>query len=219
MDKEYIKEKVVQVYKECGVRSFPVDCFAILNHYNLRTITYQEAKKNSPDLYTAISGYSKDAFKFRMTIYYNASNANGRIRFTLMHELGHYVLGHTESTPDNEDAADYFASQMLAPRVAINKHGCTTSEELHKLFGLSYAAANRTLIDYKSWNNGRWSTADKTLAKWLYSPEPTQKHPAKTVRRRNQSTRRYIRERASFLAENYDMFAIAEHNYLYGKDL
>lgn len=214
MDKEYIKEKVVQVYKECEIRSFPVDCFAILGHYDLHTITYQDAKKNSPDLYTAISGYSKDAFRFRMTIYYNALNTEGRVRFSLMHELGHYILGHTKSTPDNEDAADYFASQMLAPRVAIKKNGCTTSEDLHTLFGLSYAAANRTLTDYKNWIRSQQSKADKKLDLWLYPPECKQKHPRKT-----RNTRRYIRERTAFLSENYDMFALAEHDYLYGNDL
>lgn len=214
MDKKYIKEKVVQVYKECKIRSFPVDCFSILNHYNLHAIKYQEIKKNSPDLYTAISGYSKDAFKFRMTIYYNSLNTEGRVRFSLMHELGHYILGHTESTPDNEDAADYFASQMLAPRVAIKKNECATAEDLHDLFGLSYAAANRTLTDYKNWIRDPWSEADKKLDLWLYPPKHKQKHTRKT-----RNTRRYIQERATFLSENYDMFAIAEHNYLYGKDL
>lgn len=212
MDKEYIKEKVVQVYKECAIYSFPVDCFAILSHYGLHTITYQEAKKNSPDLYAAISSYSKDAFRFRMTIYYNTLNADGRIRFSLMHELGHYILGHTKSTPDNEDSADYFASQILAPRVAINKHGCKNAEELHEIFGLSYAAANRTLSDYKCWIMDKPSKADKKLELWLWPSE--RRYPQKA-----RNTKRYIRERANFLSEHYDMFAIAEHNYLYGNDL
>ena len=45
-------------------------------------------------------------------------------------------------------------------------------------------------------------------------------HPAKRRRRRrNRKQEHYVQERSAFLMEHYDVFAIAEHNYLYGKDL
>ena len=43
--------------------------------------------------------------------------------------------------------------------------------------------------------------------------------PRKRKRRKNRKHERYVHERAAFLMEHYDMFAMAEHNYLYGKDL
>lgn len=45
-------------------------------------------------------------------------------------------------------------------------------------------------------------------------------HPTKRrKRRRNRKQERYAQERAAFLMEHCDIFAIAEHNYLYGNDL
>lgn len=38
-------------------------------------------------------------------------------------------------------------------------------------------------------------------------------------RRRNRKQERYVQERSAFLTEHCDMFALAEHNYLYGNDL
>ena len=45
------------------------------------------------------------------------------------------------------------------------------------------------------------------------------KYPRRRKRRKNRKKERYVQDRVAFLSENCDMFAIAEHNYLYGKDL
>lgn len=170
MNLELIKEKVLDVYKECNIHTFPIDCFAILSHYGIRTITYCEVKNNNPELYQAIANYSNDAFRFRMSVYYNSSNSSGRIRFSLMHELGHYILDHREECLNNENEADCFASYMIAPRVAIDHLCLSTADDLHDIFGLSYAAANRTLCDYKQWKNIEHGISDDELRIWLYYP-------------------------------------------------
>ena len=170
MNCEYIREKVFEVYKECDIRIFPIDCFEILEHYGLRIFDYQETKESNPELYDSILKYSKDAFRFRMSVYYNSLNTFGRIRFSLMHELGHFILEHSEETPDNEEEADYFASNMLAPRIAIQEKNYKTAEEIHDYFGLSYAAANRTLIDYKKWAMNEISPSDKSMRHWIFYP-------------------------------------------------
>lgn len=222
MNYEHIKEKVVEVYRECKIRTFPIDCFSILKHYKMRTISYLDVKDNNPELYKAITYYSKDAFRFRMTIYYNPCNTEGRIRFSLMHELGHFILRHTGDSRENEDEADYFASQMLAPRVAIRKNKCETSDDLHEVFGLSYAAANRTLVDYKSWREGKWSKADNELDLLIYYPNTyglLQHRSSRSVRKRNRAECDYIIQKSAFLHKHYDMFVIAENDYLYGDNL
>ena len=168
MNLEHIKEKVFEVYKECDIHSFPIDCFSILKHYGIRLITYKEAKEQNPELYRAISNYSNDAFRFRMSVYYNSSNTDGRIRFSLMHELGHFILGHTEENSNNENEADCFASNMLAPRVAIEEAECSTSDDIHDKFGISYAASNRTLIDYNHWKLSERPKIDNQLHLWIF---------------------------------------------------
>ena len=97
-------------------------------------------------------------------------------RFTMAHELGHMVLGHQSSfdekigfagrhspmsRPDQEAAADTFASELLAPkRLGLNaarRHGWTR-DKLHQAaniyqlslrLGISYEAACWALVAWK----------------------------------------------------------------------
>lgn len=146
LDLEYINKKILEVYKECNIRSFPIDCFSVLKHYGLQTITYKETKEQNPELYKAIYRYSNDAFRFRMSVYYNSTNSDGRIRFSLIHELGHYILGHTEESSDNEDEANTFASNFLAPRPITFQQGLKTAEQIRDYYGISISAANQALV-------------------------------------------------------------------------
>ena len=79
-------------------------------------------------------------------IYYNDSIQDARVRFTLMHELGHILLGHhqllgedtlvgKESNPEYlaaDTQADQFSINMLAPAPAVFRllkaHGFTCTE-------------------------------------------------------------------------------------------
>lgn len=57
----------------------------------------------------------------RCIIYYNESEMKERVRFSLLHELGHYILGHDLNTKDlklynkQEIEANCFAAQLLMP--------------------------------------------------------------------------------------------------------
>lgn len=146
LDLEYINKKILDVYKECHIRSFPIDCFSVLKHYGIQTIMYKEMKEQNTELYKAIYHYSNDAFRFRMSVYYNSTNSDGRIRFSLIHELGHYILGHTEDGSDNEDEANTFASNFLAPRPITFQQGLKTAEQIRDYYGISISAANQALI-------------------------------------------------------------------------
>lgn len=83
-----------------------------------------------------------------------------RIRFTIAHELGHIMLGHTFSpigrrripatTQNNgemmeydnmEFAANIFASRLLAPACVLYELGITDAKKISKLCGLSMQAA------------------------------------------------------------------------------
>lgn len=171
MDYSLIIDKIYDVYAECEVHTFPIDCFDILRHYGFRLYTYSQIQQVNARLHEMCRKYSDDAFRYNDIICYNQKAIECRIRFSLMHEFGHYILGHEESSPENEDEADYFASCILAPRIAISKT-CRTADDIHDKFGLSYAASNRALADFRRWYPMGRSETEKKLEELLFHNAP-----------------------------------------------
>ena len=95
-------------------------------------------------------------------IYYNPTESEIRQRFTLAHELGHHLLGHTRykneyrdnftEKPDNlfDIEANLFAVEILMPSGAIlrlaGSKGCRTENDLAVLFNVSLEAMHWKLI-------------------------------------------------------------------------
>ena len=121
MEYIYIADMILKVYRECGIKDFPIPCLDILRHYEFRTITYSRLKELNPEIYTLCVTASNDAFcdQRNRIIAYNEKAVLGRIRFSLMHELAHCVFEHTGEDPENEEIADCFSGNILAPRSAI----------------------------------------------------------------------------------------------------
>ena len=81
----------------------------------------------------------------------NPHDQQPRQRFTIFHELGHYLLGHLGETPLSrsekecrpveEQAADRFAIDMLAPACVLWAMGLKTPEEIAKVCQISMQAA------------------------------------------------------------------------------
>lgn len=215
MNIDLIDNKILSIYKECKIQTFPIDCELILQHYGFVLYTYKELQNANKTLYNAAKSYSNDAFRFRMSIYYNSCMPKNRIRFTLMHELGHFILGHRSQEIESEQEADYFASCMLVPRIAILRTGCTTADDIHDQFEVSYTAANRILSDFRHKKDSGWGKSDQAISNWLYPPEP--KVPSKqeismitmpekkgrkeTARQRKR--REEMEERARFLSTHF----------------
>lgn len=97
---------------------------------------------------------STNTMVIREDVYESALAGNGRDRFTLAHELGHYILhssgvqlcrsdgGHVVAFCDPEWQANTFASKLLMPDHLI--YGLTPSE-VSRNFGTSYQAAEIAL--------------------------------------------------------------------------
>lgn len=146
-----LMEQILSVYKKCNIRALPVNCFSVIEKYGFRLYTYAQLKEQNEHLYNLVIAYSKDSITFGDIIIYNEKQAKRRIPFSIMHEFGHYILGHKDETPENEDEADEFASNILAPRILIHKYSCRDAIQIHDTFGLSYQASNRALMSYKKW--------------------------------------------------------------------
>ena len=64
----------------------------------------------------------------RNEVVYNERKNYGRVNHTIMHEIGHIVLGHTEDSDLAEAEVSFFAKYALAPPILINKLKLETPE-------------------------------------------------------------------------------------------
>ena len=177
MDYNKMVTATIEVFRECDVHSFPIDCGDLLRHYGYRVLTYNELLKKNSELYSLCMEYSEDAFRSgsAKVVAYNPNRPHGRIRFSLMHELGHHVLDHTGTSDQNEKEANAFASYILAPRMAIHYAKCKNANDVARLFDMSFEAADNAFMDYRRWHRSvvvyKMSTTDKAMYAHFYNSD------------------------------------------------
>jgi len=137
------EKEVLEVYKHCGVKSFPVDCEMVFRMLGYEVLLYKQVADKDINVLRKMNAISHDGYTVpsELKVYINGSQYRSRQRFTLAHELGHLIM----FTKD-EDVANAFASSFLAPRPIIFARQFRTADELVKAFGISYKAANHALI-------------------------------------------------------------------------
>ena len=150
INEKKVIETVTEVYKICQIKKIPIDCIEVLRILNIQLIPYGRL---SQDKLNACMKISPDAFCMNETIYYNSNNIYTRIRFSIMHELGHILMNHAANDPDKEQEADLFASWMLSPRVDLILCKKLTNAEVARRYDISIKAAEVIIEDYKKWQN------------------------------------------------------------------
>lgn len=165
MDLQEIKQNVLLVYNNCQVKSFPISCTSILEHFHTKLYPYSYIKSANEELYQICQKYSKDAFTFQGIICYNDSMPKERIRFTLMHELGHAML-----STENETLANQFASQILIPRSILIYSSLADIVSVSRLFCVSKEAASYALLDVQEHTAAHQTDIDTKILKHFYDP-------------------------------------------------
>ncbi|MDO5576216.1 MAG: ImmA/IrrE family metallo-endopeptidase [Fibrobacter sp.] len=177
--------KILEVLKKCQIHSFPVDCERLLDIYCCNCIPYSSLSSREQLL---CHQFPKDAVlvndKGFLKLFYDDSQCDTRIRFSWMHGLGHFVLGHLDpmysaslSEEEKEQEANYFASNLLAPHLAIYYSGLRTPEVVADVFSISNKTASYALKNFYRWfayhQNSRKSLnfVDFQLHEHLYPKE------------------------------------------------
>jgi Zn-dependent peptidase ImmA (M78 family) len=132
----------------------PVDIVALTIQQGLKILYFNPAQSKSNTL-ESVSGLLDKANK---SIYVNATDSQERQRFTIAHELAHYIYGHDEDkfglnyrdgNRDRNSAerqADDFAAEVLMPSPIVRKKIKEYSDarpslsEFASLFGVSLEA-------------------------------------------------------------------------------
>ena len=120
-----IETAVVKLFIMLKIDTYPIDPFDIIQKlgFVLRKYsemsTYEQIKLRSRDL-DATSCFDPELQTF--VISYDDTKYPRRIRFTLMHEVGHIVLDHKEESELAKRMANYFAAYALAPSPIIHAY-------------------------------------------------------------------------------------------------
>lgn len=151
---EEIERRVVDLYVEQDIHNMPIDPFNIIKNRGYALIPFSTFNPNNrPDCIDE----DNDAFSFydptmkTQVIVYNDEKPLNRIRFTLMHELGHIDLGHKCESDLARKMADYYAGYALAPNPLIGKYACETVQDISSKFWISSECAEVRIDRYQKW--------------------------------------------------------------------
>ena len=151
---EQIKQEVVNLFEKYNINCVPINGFEIANKMGIKVIPYSAKVGRTRDL---CFKESEDGFSIKKGnkwyIFYNDDKKFGRINNTMLHEIGHIVLDHTEDSLLAEKEVKFFAKYALVPPVLVQKLNLTTPEEISEKFNVSYEAAYYALIYYNKWLN------------------------------------------------------------------
>lgn len=134
---KYIKEVARKALISSDCMSLPIDIEKVAKKFELNVVEF--------DFADSISGVLK---KDRNVIGINKKQPKVRQRFTIAHELGHFLLGHdigknedvvdddSEKPLHKEREANIFASQILMPEEALVNEIKKEKIDLKKLAGI-----------------------------------------------------------------------------------
>lgn len=137
---------------------YPLDVWELVESYGLKTVSYTKfAEKYNCEFsdLTDISIYGfllRDKNSCNAIIYYNDRQSVPTQRFTLLHELGHYVMDHYIDNKENDRLVDCFARNLIAPVSICKKLELKHSFQISEYFNISPSAgvtrANLLELDY-----------------------------------------------------------------------
>lgn len=150
---EEIKRIVVRMFVKYGVSCVPINGFEIAHKMEIKIIPYSVyplskrwlLQKKSED------GFSVERTNGQWYIFYNDEKDYGRVNNTIMHEIGHIVLDHSEDSELAEKEVQFFAKYALAPPVLIHKFKLDTPKSISQMFEISYEAACYAYDYYQKW--------------------------------------------------------------------
>jgi Zn-dependent peptidase ImmA (M78 family) len=156
-DQEYesIKQEVIDILARYDIRCTPISGFEIAQKMGIIVMPYSALTKKQRQAVEEISsdGCYMEPGDGREYIIYNDTEGYARSNMTLLHEIGHCVLGHDDDTDPAlaEAEANFFAKYIIAPPPLIHQIKPTCPEDIQKYFCVSHQAACNALNYYHKW--------------------------------------------------------------------
>ena len=155
---EFIKQEVVHLFVTHNVSCIPINGFELAYKMGIRLIPYSALPVETQ---IQLIEASQDSIFLETigqeTIYFNDEMMEvnyARVNMSLLHEIGHDVLGHTglkENEDIEETEAGFFARYAAAPPPLVHRIQPTTAMDIELHFQLSREAARNAFQYYQKW--------------------------------------------------------------------
>ena len=159
-DERYEEIKLAATELLCGLGAghYPLDVRWLVERMGVQLVEYSSLPEPDrarmlalePDGCTACLVDSPGRKGHRIA--YNDSVDFSRQRFTLLHEIGHVVLGHKQSSELAEAEANFFAKFAIAPPALVNLIKPTDYMDIAIVFGTSAECAYYCMSYYRKWS-------------------------------------------------------------------
>ena len=105
------------MFVKYGVSCVPINGFEIAQKMGVKIISYSAISESKRWLLIKKSedGFSVEKTDGQWYIFYNDEKDYGCVNHTIMHEIGHIVLDHSEDSELAEKEVKFFAKYALAP--------------------------------------------------------------------------------------------------------
>ena len=149
---EEIKRVIVSFFTKHRINSIPINGFEIAVKLGIEIVPYS-AYKHQDGIIEIMKKMSNEGFTDGNRIFYNddGSNSYERINWTILHELAHILLKHSEDSNLAEAEAQFFSGYAIAPPVLILQLNIKDPWELSDKFGLSLEASTYAFARYQKW--------------------------------------------------------------------
>lgn len=151
---DMIEKAVTSLFLKLKICKYPIDPFEIIRKLGYVLQTYSNLSKEK-QLALKVKGLDAtsfyDPYLRVFIIYHDETQPIERLRFTLMHEVGHIILGHKEESDLAKKMADYFAAYSLAPSPIIMRYDCEDYLDVAEKFKISIESAYYTFQRYNNW--------------------------------------------------------------------
>ena len=138
-----IKKVIIDIYVDYNIKGFPIDEKEVCRKMGIALIPYSEYIGKDLEVLlkkSELGFFVRGTGQMPPTIWYNDSlKSDGAIRFTIFHELKHYVFEDDDDTDD--DLADFFARYFMCPIPYLLLKKIDTQNEIVSYCGVSIQAA------------------------------------------------------------------------------
>lgn len=171
---EEIKQIVVDLFVKYTISCVPVNGFELATKMGIKIIPYSVISESKHWLLLKKSedGFAVEKNMNEWYIFYNDKKEYGRINNTIMHEIGHVVLDHSEDSELAEKEVKFFAKYALVPPVFVHKLKLDNPTDIANIFDVSFEAACYAYSYYKKWlqyGSSQFTKYEQTLLSLFHS--------------------------------------------------